>query len=364
MGQADWKISITSFNCGKALPYDKVSKLTPIIEKLIPDDQCNDICVLGFQELTEIWMGSFPDYMELIFDNIGKCAQTILGNVFGIEYQVAASNHLGTLGLVILTKKSIDIGQKFLTSCKRGQLGSSLKGGAAISIDLKDDTRDDTFIFICNHLAANKGKFNERIDDYNHIMSHCDSTFRMRTLQSSHLFFFGDLNFRSNKPIYDFSESAIIEKVLTSHDELNILKQENMLFQGFEEAKINFPPTYKYSIKNTKSNEYSTKRIPSWCDRIFYRHYKTPTRTKYFAIPRTEELRFTDHQPVNLTIEVQLGVQDIAPIQIRKQYGSSIDLSKISDPIIGYGDWFIQRHPIIGSIMIVITLVLLYALLF
>ncbi len=46
-------------------------------------------------------------------------------------------------------------------------------------------------------------------------------------------------------------------------------------FKGFKEAKIHFPPTYKYDVGSQKFDTSSKQRAPAYTDRILYK-YKLP----------------------------------------------------------------------------------------
>jgi inositol polyphosphate 5-phosphatase INPP5E len=46
-------------------------------------------------------------------------------------------------------------------------------------------------------------------------------------------------------------------------------------FKGFKEAKIQFPPTYKYDVGTQEFDTSSKQRAPAYTDRILYK-YKLP----------------------------------------------------------------------------------------
>ena len=58
-------------------------------------------------------------------------------------------------------------------------------------------------------------------------------------------------------------------------DQLNYLKNEGLVFRGFSEDKIKFPPTYKYDPGTNQFDTSSKKRVPSYTDRILYKHQST-----------------------------------------------------------------------------------------
>ena len=47
-------------------------------------------------------------------------------------------------------------------------------------------------------------------------------------------------------------------------DQLNCFKSEGVIFRGFSEDKIHFPPTYKYDPGTNNFDTSSKKRVPSY----------------------------------------------------------------------------------------------------
>ena len=115
----------------------------------------------------------------------------------------------------------------------------------------------------------------------------------------SYTFVAGDLNYRTsnNHPRSDdytkypkFSNSSELIKNLLENDQLNAQRRHDKTLHGFQEADIDFPPTYKYTSKSQKEaaeteNDkvlakhiddsptalgYALHRWPSYCDRILY----------------------------------------------------------------------------------------------
>ena len=79
---------------------------------------------------------------------------------------------------------------------------------------------------------------------------------------------------------------------LLSYDQLNVFKKETSIIGQMEEGDIKFNPTYKY---NFNANEYdTTKRTPSWCDRILY---KRGSNVKVIAYNRCD-FTLSDHKPI------------------------------------------------------------------
>ncbi|KAI3799470.1 hypothetical protein L1987_34768 [Smallanthus sonchifolius] len=88
----------------------------------------------------------------------------------------------------------------------------------------------------------------------------------------------GDLNYRLSSTFDDLHE--IIQRndwqALLEKDQLKIEQKAGRIFEGWEEGKIWFAPTYKYI---TNSDRYvaqtctpkEKRRTPAWCDRILWK---------------------------------------------------------------------------------------------
>ncbi|MQM19336.1 hypothetical protein Taro_052338, partial [Colocasia esculenta] len=80
--------------------------------------------------------------------------------------------------------------------------------------------------------------------------------------------------------------------------QLRIEQKSGRVFEGWNEGRIYFPPTYKYS---TNSDRYSgddmhrkgKRRTPAWCDRILW-YGRGLNQLSYVC----GESRFSDHRPV------------------------------------------------------------------
>ena len=150
---------------------------------------------------------------------------------------------------------------------------------------------------------------------------------------TSHLIFAGDLNYRTSlqKPspvdYKDFPQpteppdsprnfSALLEK-----DQLSWQVKSQKTCHGLQEARIDFPPTYKYStrarlaagIRQVGKTEWlwAKHRWPSWCDRILFLGMPSWMKSKYpgsriatrnyTALPLMET---SDHRPVAMEMDI------------------------------------------------------------
>lgn len=202
--------------------------------------------------------------------------------------------------------------------------------------------------FVTAHLTAHTEYHEQRIKDYKHIVQSLlfsptppYSSIRPSTIyDTSHLFVFGDMNFRLRKSeVHDeaWIRSALDAnedwKKLSELDELSREMQNGRVFQGLREADFSsFKPTYKYQIGSTtayrsvhyrfdipyfplsdrpgtRSND-SSKRLPAWTDRIlFATHTDTPTipeqsSIKCLTYTSVPSYIASDHKPITAVLLV------------------------------------------------------------
>lgn len=118
----------------------------------------------------------------------------------------------------------------------------------------------------------------------------------------------GDLNYRLTSSCNETFEllrksdwQALLEK-----DQLRMEQRAGRVFVGWEEGRIQFPPTYKYL---TNSDQYAVspykskekRRTPAWCDRILWRG-KGVKQNWYMR----GESKFSDHRPVSALFTLHL----------------------------------------------------------
>jgi hypothetical protein len=150
----------------------------------------------------------------------------------------------------------------------------------------------------------------------------------------SHLFFLGDLNYRTSETgptpedVKRFPQPTTSTENpkhfshLFSRDQLTQQLQASKTLHGLTEAPVTFPPTYKYANDRTVAPEgddtqefkWAQHRWPSWCDRILYldlpsRMHENSASSKikvhgYKALP---VFPTSDHRPVALSLSVPLS---------------------------------------------------------
>uniref|UniRef100_A0A7S1PGA7 Inositol polyphosphate-related phosphatase domain-containing protein n=1 Tax=Percolomonas cosmopolitus TaxID=63605 RepID=A0A7S1PGA7_9EUKA len=193
--------------------------------------------------------------------------------------------------------------------CREGALGVMGNKG---SIACRFKLYDRTFLFICMHLSAHMKNVDQRNQNLNNILQ--KTAFRIRdvkqvnVLDHDYIFLFGDLNYRIQPIAPDFND--IVQKIqddnltyLSSWDQCQTEIRKGTILQGFHEGDILFPPTFKFKIG---TDEYNPKRIPSWCDRVFYRATRALLPINQLSYGSSPSV-LSDHKPVFALFEVSLS---------------------------------------------------------
>lgn len=190
----------------------------------------------------------------------------------------------------------------------------------------------------------------------------------------SHLFFAGDLNYRTSdvppipedharypQPHANPGDASHHSK-LFQNDQLTRELRAKRTLHGLSEAPITFPPTYKYSDEAQKAAllgeqaqdglgdtwKWATRRWPSWCDRILYLEsppWMTAATKKggksaiqvqgYDALPLFPT---SDHRAVALAVTVPLRAIPSPPSQIE-----GIDDARLHPPFPIDPSWRARR---------------------
>jgi hypothetical protein len=238
-----------------------------------------------------------------------------------------------------------------------------------ISTDDGDDEQDDEVILtlIAAHLAPMEWNVKARNEDWKNIVRNLvffdndQSGFTYAEEQpllspasrsapenngiydvGSHIFFAGDLNYRTRddapgksahqsfpQPAEPDSSHLHFSHLLKT-DQLNRERAADRTLHGFNELSISFPPTYKYSHEHKGRSKISTPdqdseehwlwvkhRWPSYCDRILYMA-TSPSALEARAYTALPVQPTSDHRPVALTARIKLespGPDQVADIR-------------------------------------------------
>ncbi|CAK8578822.1 unnamed protein product [Lathyrus sativus] len=264
------------------------------------------------------------------------------------KYSLISSKQMVGIFLTIWTKKELvpHIGHLRVDSVGRGIMGClGNKGCISMSMSL----HQTSFCFICSHLASGEKEGDElrRNSDVAEILKGiqfpriCKNPCRRapeKIVDHDRIIWLGDLNYRV---ALSYEETRVLLEendweTLLEKDQLNIEKEAGRVFNGFNEGRIVFAPTYKYS-HNSDSYAGETvkskkkRRTPAWCDRILWRG----SRIDQVSYIRGES-RFSDHRPVCAVFSVGVEVRS-RNNRFRKGYS-------YTSPRLEYEDLIPQRH--------------------
>ncbi|KAI3910242.1 hypothetical protein MKW92_033929 [Papaver armeniacum] len=241
----------------------------------------------------------------------------------GDRYCLAASKQMVGIFLCVWVRTNLyQHASNLKVSCVgrgiMGYLGN--KGSISISMMLYRTS----FCFVCTHLTSGEKEGDEvrRNSDVMEILKKTRflSSRKLENeispdniLRHDKIIWLGDLNYRLSSPgCVDTLE--LLKKndwqTLLERDQLRIEQKAGRIFQGWEEGRIHFAPTYKYlnnsdryvlpQNNNTTSKSKDKRRTPAWCDRILWKG----EGVEQMLYVRGES-RFSDHRPVSSLFCVQ-----------------------------------------------------------
>jgi hypothetical protein len=182
---------------------------------------------------------------------------------------------------------------------------TGLKGtlGNKGSLLLRFNLNDSSIAIACSHLSSGQEKNEERKSEIINVLNTSFKKYpQIKFKDYNYFFYFGDVNTRlnltlENERLIDMIKFHPIDtnsdfSTLLQYDQFFKYQKESNLIAEMDEAKIKFSPTYKYYIG---LNNYDIEsRIPSWCDRIFFKKYSDTTPLAYNKCL----LNISDHQPI------------------------------------------------------------------
>ncbi|KIJ41245.1 hypothetical protein M422DRAFT_209364 [Sphaerobolus stellatus SS14] len=326
-------VQVASYNTNLqgnlGLPQDLVDWLNPTLTVsnfLTRAPNGPDIVAVGFQELLPLHLGFSGLSRSVIKSRDNLIRSQIEEHAPNKEsYNLVAHEVLVGVALLVYARDN-GVGRRICdvqtswTGCGPAWMGNKGAVGVRFRVRGEDGSAGEVFTFVNAHLTAHAPKLKQRINDWNHIartllFPSLHEKGQPTTMYStSHLFFSGDLNFRLDVPAshplrahpdYIARLNAYLDteegrKELKEHDQLLIERGKNTVFQGLSEAEFwRFKCTYKFKLNSV--DQYSTKRIPSWTDRILYATYTdTPDSSKIVPLLYTSIPSYTtsDHKPI------------------------------------------------------------------
>ncbi|VEN40077.1 unnamed protein product [Callosobruchus maculatus] len=245
-----------------------------------------------------------------------------LQKTIGPSHILFHSASLGTLHLVTFIRRDliwyVSLPEDASLSVRPGSAFKT-KGAVATSFMVFGTS----FLFVTAHLTAHQEKVKERVSDVKKIVQcldlpknlPCKNKSKDVTQNFDYVFWSGDLNFRLASP-----RAKVLEWISNTsfplpshlphgymhHDQLCSVLADGAAFKGFSEAKITFPPTYKYDPGTQNFDTSSKQRAPAYTDRILFKqrnhrrlsgHHEYPPLQclVYDSVP---SITTSDHKPV------------------------------------------------------------------
>ncbi|KAL9256727.1 Type I inositol polyphosphate 5-phosphatase 4-like protein, partial [Drosera capensis] len=212
------------------------------------------------------------------------------------RYCLVASKQMVGIFLTVWVRSELrdDVRNLKVSCVGRGLMGYlGNKGSISISMSL----HQTSFCFVCSHLTSGQ-KEGDELRRNSDVMEILRKTRFPRVhgmgyenspqtiLEHDRVIWLGDLNYR-------IALSYRSAKAL-----LRIEQRQGRVFAGWNEGKIYFPPTYKYSNNSDRyagdtRHPKEKRRTPAWCDRILW----CGRGLHQLSYVRGES-RFSDHRPV------------------------------------------------------------------
>ena len=271
--------------------------------------------ILGFQEIVDLnsanlLIKSNTDKKTKIKTLINNLLITTFKNPNNDSYQLMKELDLVGLYILIFVKSSCiqyikNFDYQIIKTGLKGTLGN--KG----SILLRFNINDSNIALACSHLSSGQEKNEERKREIIDVLNYSFKKYpNIKFKEYDYYFYFGDLNTRLNLSLNDPMLIDLIKNhsndtntefsSLIQNDQFYIYQKENMIISEMDEAPIRFSPTYKYVLGKT---EYDfNKRVPSWCDRIFFKKYSNTIPLAYNKCL----LGISDHQPIYGVYKLQI----------------------------------------------------------
>merc|ERR1712039_312384 len=116
---------------------------------------------------------------------------------------------------------------------------------------------------------------------------------------------------------------------LLAYDQLGLMRRDGMAFDGFDEQKIAFLPSYKWRVHQDELDMRSQKHVPAWTDRILYKSMARPVACSYrYSIDLS--LKQSDHRPVFACFS--LAMSDVKEKEITSVGSSAEETSPTTFP--------------------------------
>ncbi|XP_065136366.1 phosphatidylinositol 3,4,5-trisphosphate 5-phosphatase 2A isoform X1 [Paramisgurnus dabryanus] len=247
-----------------------------------------------------------------------------LKEITEIDYKPIAIQTLWNIKIVVFVKSEHEnrISHVGVSSVKTG-IANTLGNKGAVGVSFMFN--GTSFGFVNCHLTSGNEKIHRRNQNYLDILRQLSlgdkqlNSFDI-SLRFTHLFWFGDLNYRLDmdiQEILNYINRKEFEPLLKV-DQLNLEREKNKVFLRFAEEEITYPPTYRYERGSRDTYVWQKQKatgmrtnVPSWCDRILWKSYPE-THIVCNSYGCTDDIVSSDHSPVFGTFEVGVTSQFVS----------------------------------------------------
>jgi hypothetical protein len=254
---------------------------------------------------------------------------------FGDDYTMVGAHNMSAVHIMVFIHRYL---WRYCWNIKTAQVATGFanvvgnKGGTQVGFSLGHTS----VLFMNAHLAAHAGQMKERTQSLTRIL--VDSPIRRETTNAGlheeydRVFFMGDLNPRLDATRSDVDAWLAKQQFgecLERDQLLPLLRADPGLARGdgpagmwpaFEEARIEFPPTYKYDSGTDRYDSSKKQRVPSWTDRILWKRDNQIRSMSYSSI---QTLQCSDHRPIFAQFEVTVDLDNWAGPQAERPKGDS-----------------------------------------
>jgi len=355
---------LLTFNCGRRLVQPDI--FAPYFFHALPQPRLlPEILVIALEEIAPIGYsflgGSFLTPYFNAFRQAVKFASK------DTSYVNTISRNVGMTAIMIFVRQDRVSRVSTLSTAGVGVGFQEMGNKGAVGVRIGLQTRKDAdevmqLTFVAAHLAAMEDALKERNEDWRSIVQslifvsdNSEKPIRRDEQEedvpllegtsaathlangmytaNSHLFFLGDLNYRTSETrpttedVKRFPQPTTSTEDpkhfthLFSRDQLTQQLQANKTLHGLTEPPVTFPPTYKYANDRIVAPEgddaqefkWAQHRWPSWCDRILYLDLPSwmpqnsaSSKIKVHSYKALPLFPTSDHRPVALSVSVPL----------------------------------------------------------
>ena len=368
-----------------------------------------DLVVLSIQEIAPLAYAfrggdSLASYFSAYESALCRATDDRFGTQQNVKYERVCALNVGFTAMLLFTRKDW---QGSIAWTETAGVGVGLqemgnKGAVGVRLGLRDGSQEGAVVtFVAAHLRHMEDAVERRNQDWQSIcrgmvferMDECRSSRDERddtqpllasspprtdssnpndmphTLfhPTSHVFVTGDLNYRTSSRAPNAGDpkgwpqpTTTLEhphhyQILLAQDQLTRERKANRTLHNLSEAKVDFPPTYKYSsaaCEHARAQQSGNKQAmgddevwlwaqnhwPSWCDRILYLAALPPKVHAYDALAIQPT---SDHRPVALSCTISNQPIDAkaldveSPFTIRSDWREARNAARRLEAIVG-----------------------------